>query len=80
MRALIRSVPDRPGHDRRYAAFASRSKDELGWQSTTSLREGLQRTISWYLSNEAWLERVATGDYRRYYDQVYNRTWNQSPG
>ncbi len=80
LRALIRSVPDRPGHDRRYAALASRSQDELGWQSTTSLREGLQRTISWYLSNEAWLERVATGEYRRYYDQVYNRTWNQSPG
>jgi len=78
LRALIRTVPDRPGHDRRYAALANRSREELGWQPAVSLREGLQRTISWYLSNEGWLERVATGEYRRYYDTVYNRAWNQS--
>ena len=51
---LITHVADRPGHDARYAIDASRIRDELGWQPTVSLRQGLETTVDWYLQNMAW--------------------------
>jgi dTDP-glucose 4,6-dehydratase len=51
---LIDFVPDRPGHDARYAIDAARIRDELGWRPRVGLREGLARTVDWYLENEAW--------------------------
>ncbi len=50
----IAFVPDRPGHDARYAIDARRIRDELGWQPSVTLEEGLARTVAWYLENEAW--------------------------
>jgi len=50
----IKYVPDRPGHDQRYAIDPSRLRDELGWQPSVSLQEGLRRTVEWYLSNQDW--------------------------
>ena len=62
---LIRFVEDRPGHDARYAIDASRIRDELGWQPSLKIAEGLQKTVRWYLDNEAWwrplLEREGVG-------------------
>lgn len=55
---LISYVADRPGHDRRYAVDASRLRDELGWVPDVSLADGLRQTVSWYLQNRAWWERV----------------------
>lgn len=51
---LIEFVADRPGHDMRYAIDASRIKQELGWEPSVSVEEGLKRTVQWYLANEAW--------------------------
>jgi dTDP-glucose 4,6-dehydratase len=70
-RKLIQFVPDRPGHDRRYAIDASKIARELGWQPTTSFEEGLRRTVQWYLENTAWVENVRTGAYREWIRQNY---------
>jgi dTDP-glucose 4,6-dehydratase len=51
---LITFVPDRPGHDARYAIDASRIAEELGWRPAVTLDEGLERTVRWYLDNEDW--------------------------
>ena len=68
---LITFVRDRPGHDRRYAINAGKIKTELGWQPSVTVEEGLQRTVSWYLSHEDWWKPLLSEDYRNYYDQVY---------
>lgn len=70
---LIRYVTDRPGHDHRYAIDASKIKEDLGWQPSMSLKEGLQKTIDWYLSHEAWLQEVTSGAYLEYYQKHYTR-------
>lgn len=70
---LIRYVTDRPGHDHRYAIDASKIKEDLGWQPSMSLKEGLQQTIDWYLSHEAWLQEVTSGAYLEYYQKHYTR-------
>ena len=68
---LIRHVEDRKGHDRRYAIDSSRTRAELGWTAQVGLEEGLAATIGWYLSHRDWWERVRTGAYRSYYEQMY---------
>jgi dTDP-glucose 4,6-dehydratase len=56
-------VPDRPGHDRRYAIDCSRIKRELDWSPQVALTEGIRLTVSWYLLNRAWCEAVQNGTY-----------------
>lgn len=68
---LITYVTDRPGHDRRYAIDANKIKNELGWEPSVTFEEGLSETIDWYLSNEEWLNSVTSGDYKKYYKQMY---------
>ncbi len=70
-RKLIRFVKDRPGHDKRYAIDASKINRELGWKPSVDFEEGLSRTIDWYLENEEWLNRVTSGEYQKYYEQMY---------
>jgi dTDP-glucose 4,6-dehydratase len=70
-RQLITFVKDRPGHDRRYAIDASKLKNELGWEPTIRAEAGFRETARWYLENEAWLQRVLSGAYQRYYEQQY---------
>jgi dTDP-glucose 4,6-dehydratase len=62
---LIRFVPDRPGHDRRYAIDFSKITSELGWQPTMQMEDGLRRTVEWYLANREWVSRVRSGEYQR---------------
>lgn len=69
---LITYVKDRPGHDLRYAIDASKINNELNWRPTVTFEEGLEKTIDWYLENEDWLEHVTSGDYRNYYEEMYN--------
>jgi dTDP-glucose 4,6-dehydratase len=68
---LIRFVPDRPGHDRRYAIDASKIQRELGWKPTVTFEEGLRQTVEWYLENSAWIENVRTGTYRDWIRRNY---------
>ena len=68
---LITFVKDRPGHDRRYAIDFSKLKRELGWSPSVDFKTGLNRTISWYLSNAAWVENVKTGAYKNWLKKNY---------
>ena len=69
---LITYVKDRPGHDLRYAIDSSKLQNELGWSPIPEFADGLEKTVEWYLGNERWLERVLSGDYGKYYDQMYS--------
>jgi len=69
---LITFVKDRPGHDLRYAIDSSKLKRKLGWSPIPDFAVGLEKTVDWYLSNGKWLERVISGDYDKYYDQMYS--------
>jgi len=60
----ITYVPDRPGHDRRYAIDASKLKRELGWAPAVGFEQGIARTVDWYLDNAGWVQRVLDGSYR----------------
>ena len=68
---LITFVKDRAGHDARYAIDTSKIENELGWEPSLQFDEGLEKTVDWYLANEAWLENVTTGAYKNYYQQQY---------
>ncbi|KAA5546120.1 dTDP-glucose 4,6-dehydratase [Roseiconus nitratireducens] len=65
LKDLVRSVTDRPGHDRRYAIDFSKIHQELGWSPQRSFEEGLQQTVRWYLQHRDWVQRVRSGEYRR---------------
>lgn len=69
--SLIRYVPDRPGHDRRYAIDCAKMESELGWRPTVSFAEGLSETVRWYQDHAAWVARVRSGEYQRYYQKQY---------
>jgi dTDP-glucose 4,6-dehydratase len=62
--SLITYVKDRPGHDRRYAIDSSKLQNELGWRPSQTFESGIQQTVEWYLSHQAWTERVLDGSYR----------------
>ncbi|MDR9405475.1 MAG: GDP-mannose 4,6-dehydratase, partial [Halothece sp. Uz-M2-17] len=68
---LITFVKDRPGHDRRYAIDATKIKQELGWQPSVTVEEGLRETVNWYLENRHWWEPLLSEEYQAYYQQVY---------
>lgn len=70
-RAQIKFVPDRPGHDRRYAIDARLIERELGWRPAHDFAGGLAGTIAWYLANGAWVARVRSGEYRRWMERNY---------
>jgi dTDP-glucose 4,6-dehydratase len=69
--SLLRRVPDRPGHDRRYAMNARKIRETLGWKPRHEFDQGLAETVAWYRANTAWADRVRSGAYRAYYDQQY---------
>lgn len=68
---LISYVTDRPGHDMRYAIDPTRIATELGWYPETTFTEGIEKTVRWNLDNHEWLRSVTSGDYLRYYDEMY---------
>ena len=69
---LITFVKDRQGHDQRYAIDPAKISTELGWTPETMFDKGIVKTIRWYLDNQEWVEEVTSGDYMKYYDQMYS--------
>ena len=71
---LITHVPDRPGHDRRYAMDITKIKSELGWTPRHDLESGLRETVAWYLSHPEWVKAILEhNDYRIWLDKNYSR-------
>ena len=68
---LITFVKDRAGHDLRYAIDSSKLQKELNWTPSLQFEEGLEKTVSWYLDNDKWLENIVSGTYSSYYDKQY---------
>lgn len=68
---MITYVADRPGHDMRYAIDPTKIVTELGWYPETPFTEGIEKTVRWYLDNTDWTRDVLSGDYQKYYDQMY---------
>ena len=68
---LIKYVADRPGHDRRYAIDNTKITTELGWKPSYTFEQGIKETIEWYLNNLHWMERIVSGNYTSYYDNMY---------
>ncbi|MFA7589656.1 MAG: dTDP-glucose 4,6-dehydratase [Acholeplasmataceae bacterium] len=69
---LISYVKDRPGHDRRYAIDNTKITNKLGWSPSYTFEKGIEETIQWYLDNQEWIKNVVSGDYQRYYENMYN--------
>tara|TARA_B100000795_G_scaffold250325_1_gene218440 strand:+ start:112 stop:1173 length:1062 start_codon:yes stop_codon:yes gene_type:complete len=69
--SLITYVKDRAGHDKRYAIDATKLCDELVWKPSVDFREGLSKTIDWYLENSEWMENITSGAYKAYYEKQY---------
>lgn len=68
---LITYVEDRKGHDKRYAIAPDKIKAELGWEPETMFAEGIKLTIAWYFNNTEWMEHVTSGNYQKYYEEMY---------
>jgi dTDP-glucose 4,6-dehydratase len=71
--SLITFVKDRAGHDMRYAIDATKIQEELGWTPSLQFEEGFEKTVDWYLANEAWMTRITSGKYQEYYDAQYHK-------
>jgi len=70
-RQQITFVTDRPGHDRRYAIDAAKIRDELGWSPAETFATGIEKTVAWYLENEAWVLSIVKGAYRDWVQKNY---------
>jgi len=69
---LITYVTDRAGHDLRYAIDSSKLKNELGWEPSLQFEQGIEETVRWYLDNQEWMDQVTSGEYQKYYEQMYS--------
>ncbi|MGI6019985.1 MAG: dTDP-glucose 4,6-dehydratase [Lachnospiraceae bacterium] len=69
---LITYVADRKGHDRRYAIAPDKIRAECGWYPETCFEVGIKKTIKWYLDNLDWMENITSGDYQKYYEEMYS--------
>ena len=68
---LITYVTDRLGHDARYAIDSTKLQKELGWEPSLQFEEGIEKTVKWYLENEAWMDNITSGEYEKYYSDMY---------
>jgi dTDP-glucose 4,6-dehydratase len=68
---LITYVTDRAGHDLRYAIDSTKLKNELGWEPSLQFEEGIEKTVRWYLDNQEWMDNILSGDYEKYYEEMY---------
>ena len=72
---LITYVADRAGHDLRYAIDSTKLKEELGWEPTLQFEEGIEKTVRWYLHNQKWIDNVTSGEYAKYYEEMYQNRY-----
>ena len=68
---LITYVTDRAGHDLRYAIDSTKLQRELGWEPSLQFEEGIEKTVRWYLDNQPWMDRITSGAYEKYYEEMY---------
>ena len=68
---LITYVTDRAGHDLRYAIDSTKLQRELGWEPSLQFEEGIEKTVRWYLDNQEWMDNITSGEYERYYEEMY---------
>ena len=68
---LITYVTDRLGHDARYAIDSTKLQKELGWEPSLQFEEGLEKTVRWYLDNQEWMDNITSGEYEKYYEEMY---------
>ena len=68
---LITYVTDRAGHDMRYAIDSTKLQKELGWEPSLQFEEGIEKTVRWYLDNQEWMDNITSGDYEKYYEEMY---------
>ena len=68
---LITYVTDRAGHDLRYAIDSRKLKNELGWEPSLQFEEGIEKTVRWYLDNQQWMDDIPSGEYEKYYEEIY---------
>ncbi len=68
---LITYIEDRKGHDRRYAIAPDKIRSEIGWEPETMFKDGIKKTIAWYLEHADWMENVTSGNYQNYYASMY---------
>ena len=68
---LITFVTDRKGHDMRYAIDSSKLQKELGWEPSLQFEEGIEKTVRWYLDNQEWMDNITSGEYEKYYEEMY---------
>ncbi|MCQ2176769.1 MAG: dTDP-glucose 4,6-dehydratase [Bacteroidales bacterium] len=69
---LVTFVTDRAGHDLRYAIDSTKLQRELGWEPSLQFEQGIEKTVRWYLDNQEWMDRVTSGDYQKYYEDMYS--------
>ena len=69
--SLITYVTDRKGHDQRYAIDPTKIHNELGWLPETMFKDGIKKTIHWYLEHKEWWETIISGEYQNYYEKMY---------
>jgi dTDP-glucose 4,6-dehydratase len=69
--SLMKTVTDRPGHDRRYALSSAKVMKETGWRPQVPFEDGMRATIDWYRANPGWIARVKSGEYQNYYQSNY---------
>lgn len=70
---LITYVTDRKGHDMRNAIDSRKLQKELGWEPSLQFEEGIEETVKWYLDNQEWMDNVTSGDYQKYYEDMYKK-------
>ena len=70
-RNIVTYVTDRKGHDRRYTIESRKLQKEIGWEPSLQFEEGIEETVKWYLDNQEWMDHVTSGEYQKYYENMY---------
>ena len=68
---LITYVTDRKGHDMRYAIDSRKLQKELCWEPSLQFEKGIEEAVKWYLENQEWMDHVTSGEYQKYYEEMY---------